>query len=73
MSWTAPDNGGSAITKYTVTPYIGSSAQTPTDVTGSPAGDERDGHGTDQRHRLHLQGQRDQRGRHERRLRASKR
>jgi hypothetical protein len=37
VSWTAPDNGGSTITKYTVTPYIGSSAQTPKDVTGSPA------------------------------------
>ncbi len=37
MSWTAPDNGGSTITKYTVTPYIGSNAQTPKDVTGNPA------------------------------------
>ena len=37
MSWSAPDDGGSTITKYTVTPYIGSTAQTPKDVTGSPA------------------------------------
>jgi hypothetical protein len=38
VNWTAPsDNGGSTITKYTVTPYIGSNAQTPTTVTGSPA------------------------------------
>ena len=37
VSWTAPDNGGSTITKYTVTPYVGSTAQTPKDVTGSPA------------------------------------
>ena len=37
VSWTAPsDNGGSALTKYTVTPYIGSSAQTPVTVNGNP-------------------------------------
>ena len=32
----AVDNGGSAITSYTVTPFIGSTAQTPVTVTGSP-------------------------------------
>jgi hypothetical protein len=37
VSWKAPSSGGSPITSYTVTPYIGSSAQTPTTVTGSPA------------------------------------
>ena len=36
VSWTAPPDGGSAITSYTVTPYIGASAQTPTTVTGNP-------------------------------------
>ncbi len=36
VSWTAPNNGGSAISKYTVTPYIGSAAQTPVTVSGSP-------------------------------------
>jgi galactose oxidase-like protein/fibronectin type III domain protein len=36
VSWTAPGDGGSPITSYTVTPYIGSTAQTPTTVSGSP-------------------------------------
>ncbi len=37
LTWTAPANGNSPITSYTVTPYIGSTAQTPSTVTGSPA------------------------------------
>jgi Domain of unknown function (DUF1929)/Fibronectin type III domain len=36
VTWTAPANGGSPITSYTVTPYIGSTAQTPTIVNGNP-------------------------------------
>lgn len=34
ISWTAPSNGGSPITSYTVTPYIGLVAQAPTTVSG---------------------------------------
>jgi N,N-dimethylformamidase beta subunit-like protein/uncharacterized protein DUF4082/fibronectin type III domain protein len=35
VSWSAPSSGG-AVTSYTITPYIGSTAQTPTVVNGSP-------------------------------------
>jgi RHS repeat-associated protein len=35
VTWTAPSDGGSPITGYTVTPYIASSAQTPVSVGGS--------------------------------------
>jgi hypothetical protein len=34
--WSAPADGGSPITSYTVTPYVGSIALTPTVVTGNP-------------------------------------
>ncbi len=36
VTWTAPSPGTSPITSYTVTPYVGSTAQTPTTVSGSP-------------------------------------
>jgi Fibronectin type III domain len=36
VTWTAPAGGGSAITSYTVTPYIGSSARPTTTVSGAP-------------------------------------
>ena len=36
VTWTAPSNGGSAITKYTITPYIESKPQPVTTVTGNP-------------------------------------
>ena len=36
VSWTAPSTGG-PVSTYTVTPYIGATAQTATTVTGSPA------------------------------------
>ena len=36
VCWTAPSDGGGPLTSYTVTPFIGATAQTPTTVTGSP-------------------------------------
>ncbi len=36
VSWTAPSNGGSPITSYIITPYVGTVAQTPTTITGNP-------------------------------------
>jgi PKD repeat protein len=36
VSWAAPADGGSTITSYTITPYVGAEAQPPTVVEGSP-------------------------------------
>jgi Domain of unknown function (DUF1929)/Fibronectin type III domain len=36
LTWNAPANGNSPITSYTITPYIGSTAQAPTTITGTP-------------------------------------
>jgi Domain of unknown function (DUF1929)/Fibronectin type III domain/Glyoxal oxidase N-terminus len=35
VTWTAPANGGSQITGYTVTPWVGTAAQAPTAVPGN--------------------------------------
>ena len=53
VTWTAASSGGQA-TSYTVTPYIGTTAQTPVTVTGNPGADHGDRHRPDQRHELHL-------------------
>ena len=36
VTWTAPDNGGSLISSYTITPFIGSTAQSPITVSNAP-------------------------------------
>jgi hypothetical protein len=36
LAWTAPADGGDAITSYTITPYVGAEAQTTTRLEGSP-------------------------------------
>ncbi|MGO4189781.1 polysaccharide deacetylase family protein, partial [Pseudarthrobacter sp. TAF60_1] len=36
VSWTAPNNGGSPITSYTVTPRTGTTNLTPVTITGNP-------------------------------------
>ena len=62
VSWTAPNANGSPITGYTVTPFIGTTAQTPVQVNnGSATSADRDR--PDQRHRVHVHGVSDQRRR----------
>ena len=41
LRWTAPNDGGATITRYTITPYLNGVAQATTAVTGSPAPDDR--------------------------------
>ena len=36
VNWSAPSSGGSPITSYAVTPYVGTAAQAPISVSGSP-------------------------------------
>ena len=74
VSWTAPSsNGGSPITSYTVTPYIGSTAQTPVTVTGSPPATSTTVTGLTNGTSLHLHRVGDQRHRHRAGLRAIQR
>ena len=54
---------GVPITSYVVTPFVGSTAQTPVTVSGEPAGDDDDRDRVDQRHRVHVHRRRHQRDR----------
>ena len=64
VTWTAPPSGGSPITSYTVTPYVGGVAQPPTIVTGSPPAHGDGVAGLTNGTTVHVHGDRDQRDRH---------
>ena len=69
VSWTAPANGGSPITSYTVTPFIAGVAQATTAVTGNPPATSTTDHRADQRNGVHVHGDCQQRRRVRPRLR----
>ncbi len=65
MTWTAPANGGSAITSYTVTPYRRDDCADRQDGDRGTAGHHAERHWIDQRRRIHVRRDRDQWGRDE--------
>ena len=63
VTWSAPTTGDPA-TAYTITPYIGSTAQTPTTVTGKPAPTTATHLRAHERHDVHVHGHCLEPGRH---------
>ena len=59
VTWSAPATGG-AVTSYKITPYVGSTAQTPDHDQRLAARDGRDDHRADHGHDLHVHGAGDQ-------------
>ena len=64
LRWTAPNDGGATITRYTITPYLNGVAQATTQVTGLAGAGDRGRDRADQRLELHVHGDRHQLGRH---------